>query len=64
MGAERAMISLFFPEYFLIGIPIGLILNVDKGGLGKGSIMNLISLSGSLPTVLGSEMADFRLRHL
>ena len=46
MGVERSMISLFFPEYFLVTMPIGLILNVGKGGLEKGPIMNdsLISL--------------------
>ena len=55
-GDETSMISLFFPEYFLVTVPIGLILNVGKGGLENGPIMNdpLTSLSRSLSTMLGS----------
>lgn len=57
------MRSLFFPEYFLVAMPIGLTLNVEKNGLEKGLIINasLTSLSTSLSTVSGSEMADCKL---
>lgn len=49
-GDDRSMISLVFPEYFLIAVPIGLTLNVGKGGREKGHIMNasLTSISRSL----------------
>ena len=40
-GDERSMMSLFFPEYFLVVVPIGLILNGLNGRLGNGPIMNL-----------------------
>ena len=46
-GDERSMMSLFFPEYFLVAMPIGLILNGLNGGLRNGPIMNLSLISWS-----------------
>ena len=65
-GDERSRISLFFPEYFLVAMPIGLILYVGKGGLENGPIMkdSLTSLSRSLSTMSGSAMADCKLWHV
>ncbi len=31
-GAERSIIILFFPEYFLVAMPSGLMRKVGKGG--------------------------------
>ena len=58
---ERSMISLFLPEYFLVAMPMGLILNKGKGGLEKGPIMNLVR---SESTESGSDVADWRLWQL
>ena len=44
-GEERSMISLFFREYFLVSMPIGLILNGLNSGLENGPIMNLSLIS-------------------
>lgn len=62
-GEGKSMMSLFFPEYFLVAMPIGLILNVGKGGVGKGPIMkaSLTSVSRNLSTVPDSKMVDCRL---
>lgn len=46
-GDERSMMSLFFPEYFLVAMPIGLILNGLNGGMENGPIMNLSLISWS-----------------
>ena len=43
-GDERSMMSLFFPEYFLVATPIGLILNGLNGGLENGPIVIIIYL--------------------
>lgn len=65
-GDERSMMTLFFPEYFLVAMPIGLILNGLNGGLGNVLIMNLslIFWSKSLSTMSGWEVADCRLWHV
>ena len=65
-GDERSMISLFFPEYFLVAMPLGLILNVGKGGLENGPIMkdSLTSLSWRLLTISDLVMADCKLWHV
>ena len=56
-GDKRSMMSLFFPDYFLIATPIELILKNGKGGLEKGLITNASSTSfcRSLSTVSGSD---------
>ena len=36
-GADRSMISLFFPEYFLVATPMGLMRWEGKGGGIEGT---------------------------
>ena len=56
------MIKRFFPEYFLVAIPIGLMRVVEKGYLSNGPIMNpfVISSSSKVSTTSGSFKADCR----
>lgn len=60
LGEETLMINLFFPEYFLVAVPIGLILNGEYGGFLNGPIINpsLTSFAINASTVSGSERAD------
>ena len=62
-GEERSMISRFFPEYFLVATPMGLIRKEGKGGEEKGPIMNLFLTSfwRRVVTVSGSVVAERRL---
>ena len=63
-GEERSMMIRFFPEYFLVAMPMGLIRKVGNGGVVKGPIMKPLanSLASRVVTVSGSVMADWRLR--
>lgn len=63
-GEERSIINLFFPEYFLVAMPMGLPMrNGENGGSLNGPIMNpsWTSLAINVSTVSGSERADWRL---
>lgn len=60
---DKSIIRCFFPEYFLVVTPNGLILNMEKGGLSNGPIMYPFStsLASKLSTTFGSWKADCRL---
>ncbi len=62
-GADRSIITRFFPENFLVATPIGLMRKVSNGGVLKGPIMKPDSTSFliRLSTVSGSASADWRL---
>lgn len=57
------MINLFFNQYFLVAMAMGLILNGEKGDSLNGPIMNpsWTSFAINVSTVSGSEGADLRL---
>lgn len=62
-GEDRSMINLFFPEYFLVAIPMGLMRKGENGGSLNGPIMkpSWTSLAINVSTTSGSERADWRL---
>ena len=64
-GEERSIINLFFPEYFLVAMPNGLMRWMGNGGESNGPIINpcLTSFSSRVETIAGSAKADWRLLH-
>ena len=48
-GADRSKINRFFPEYFLVAMPMGLVRNREKGGEMNGPIKYPL-LSSSVAT--------------
>ena len=65
-GAERSMMRRFFPEYFLVAMPMGLIRNLGNGGWSNGPIMkpSSSSLAMRLLTDCGSRAPKHRSRRL
>lgn len=59
-GEDRFIVSLFFPKYFHVATPVGLMWNTGKGGLSNGPIINpsLTSLSNRVCTLRGYVRAD------